>query len=377
MQDLALRTVIKCDLAKTEIFEVCTVPEGIQFDEEAVHRVARRLEQQWVQCRDCVDVLFTRLWCHRLLHMGSGTCREAHSSLCDILALLRCTSMSVELKHLVGQGLKTKKEGAGATCDQVCRIVFRKSITQAAEACRQDVKAEVLGRRKETTNHFSMAIGGIATSGHLDRRSKANDGNASAMPRCRSLSSLESLKKRPKRGLGVFAKASYHEGIEAGGDHPFGKRKLLTATWGSLSEEQKSVFNAAAENVNDEEAEYEGEYFVEFLCRTAGAIMSQPSKRCRGNVKDTLRAVRVSVGENINSETFSPGTQLHDFQNGFNAENIRKDLKQATVNTYSKDIFGDDHVPVQNPRRMHLSRPAERDVEGFAASGICCRACRI
>ena len=127
-QEVKYRLVFKLQLAKLDVFQVCKIPEGIDFSLDDVAGIADKILQSHSACGDCVDRAFAYVWAYRLKRMGEAMSRRAHTHLCDVLAALRVTSSNVERKHLIGQELKPKKRGAGPTCSQVCKQVFRHSV---------------------------------------------------------------------------------------------------------------------------------------------------------------------------------------------------------------------------------------------------------
>ena len=122
IQDLAYRLVYVLDQPKYELLQVAYVPEageGVYFDVDRVRQVATRLEAKREACSASVDVAFTAIWTHRLLHLGLGACRAAQHAICDMLASMRPTSIAVEKKHLLGQEAKPAKRGSAVSCDRL------------------------------------------------------------------------------------------------------------------------------------------------------------------------------------------------------------------------------------------------------------------
>ena len=112
MCDASSRLIEKYDsAAKYNLFEVCRIPEGRLYDDDAVKAVAQRLRDMANRCQNCTEKFFADVWVARFLDMGAATCMRAHTATCDNLALFRCCSTKVEKKHLVGQECKPQKRG--------------------------------------------------------------------------------------------------------------------------------------------------------------------------------------------------------------------------------------------------------------------------
>ena len=97
MQDTAHRVVFKTDQPKFDIFEICEVGEGAEFDIARVRDVATRIESKKKACDGCVSI--------ELLHgYGStGCCTRVRGDVerptfaCEIF-LTRCERIPRLLK---------------------------------------------------------------------------------------------------------------------------------------------------------------------------------------------------------------------------------------------------------------------------------------
>ena len=111
MQDAAYRLIHKLDKPSMHLLEVCRLPEGsIEHD---IQDIVLPIREKHNACNACVDKFFTHIWLARFLDMGSTTCMAAHKGLCDIVSILRVSTVLVEKKHLVGQELRPAKRGRG------------------------------------------------------------------------------------------------------------------------------------------------------------------------------------------------------------------------------------------------------------------------
>ena len=124
-QDVFYRLIMQQDQATFEVLEVGRIPEGEFLDFAAVRAVGTRISEQRKACSECVDRTFSAIWALRLQSSSDITCRKAHSSVCDIIALLRVNSLAAEMKHLVGQELKPSKRGRCVGAAQLGKLVFR------------------------------------------------------------------------------------------------------------------------------------------------------------------------------------------------------------------------------------------------------------
>ena len=279
MQDIAYRLLFLFDQAKMELFEVCRVPEGTAFDQIKVQQVVSTLLDRRQACDKCVDLVFTAAWAHRLANMGSVTCRRAHTSVCDTLALSRLTSVLVERKHLIGQELKPKKRGRGPTCQTVAETVFRKSLVRAGERHASEAKLSTLGKDPKVLNSFMLSLGSSAIAGHADRRRRTDDddGKRKAL---KVLKFEGRLQAKKKRGYDVYVASHYHPGIEA--DHVLAKKHKLNTGWGALSDADKNMFKAQAAVFNEEADKVKGENFKEFSERQQRLIVTKKDRKRKG-----------------------------------------------------------------------------------------------
>ena len=145
MEDLFYRLIFNMDQPKFNIFDVCSVDEGEAFDYELVQTIARRIQAKTDRCEDCVDKVFTKIWCWRLLESGRSGARDAHAHLCDILAVLRNTSATCEMKHLVSPEIRVSRRGptcSATTSAQWCsKRACNKQLTGFVQRQTRDVLA--------------------------------------------------------------------------------------------------------------------------------------------------------------------------------------------------------------------------------------------
>jgi hypothetical protein len=344
MQDIAYRLVHKYDQPKFDIFEVCSVPEDAAFDLASVRGIASSLRAKSDACAHCVDKVFTRIWMWRLENMGCVGCRRAHTSLCDILALLRVTSTLVEKKHLLGQELKPAKRGRAVECNQLGRLVLRKSMLRAGELHRAEATLQCLGTDPIFIRQFKQSLSDCLATKHRDRRTEAQaatvgraGGVVRKIQKSNSLRIHSLVKKRPLRGYDIFARTNFHSGLPA--ETTFGKRKLLNGKWNALTKEQKAPYVAAAEETNDQDQRNDGEDYVQFLQRHKATTESRAAKKRTRYKSDRLRAVLKTIDKLINHDVFRSGSRMHDFANGFRPDLVCIEAARDAVVTEWDRIF--------------------------------------
>jgi hypothetical protein len=320
MQDVSYRLVFKHDQPKHEIFGICRIPEGVAYDAARVRQIAARLGGMHELCSLCVDKAFTLIWTHRLLEMGSAASRDAHTAMCDILALLRVTSTKVEKKHLLGQELKPAKRGACVECCQLARLVFRESVIRASDVHRQESQSRCLNNDPSLVRNFMHTLNDSLVGGHADRRSGAEVADGPLKyKQLKALAFDSRMQKRPQRGYDAFVSQNYHAGIDAGSDHVFDKRKSLDDDWRALSTEEKDVYSELAKDENEKVAERGCENYVQFLQRHSALSESRATKKRARYVSDRRRAVQRTLRDMLDHDVFLSGAQIHDFDSGIRA----------------------------------------------------------
>ena len=167
MQDITYRLIFKLSVPKFGIFDVCMIDDNDpDCDIDAVKAIATALRRRIEACPQCADFAFTVPWVARLLDYGSSFCRNAHTSLGDILSVVRVTSTLVEKKHLVGQEAKPRKRGVCIACDEIGGFVFRRLVERAADQTRQSAISVCLGSQ---FNAYQKSLTELLQQGHGDR----------------------------------------------------------------------------------------------------------------------------------------------------------------------------------------------------------------
>ena len=360
MQDAAYRLIHKLNVPEVHLLEVCRLPEGSDFSEADVRRVALPIQVKRQSCEACVDLTFTGVWLDRLLNMGSSTCQAAHRGLCDVVSVLRVITSLVEKKHLLGQELRPSKRGRGVKCEQLGSLVLKKSLIRASDAHRQEATAACLSYDKDLKFAFSKSLGDHVCTGRLDRRAAVPpDGSGSVAKKVQRAVRFDSrLNTTNTRGIDVYMHAEYSDNLE--GDTPFAKSATLRRKWGTLSDDQKAAYSDIASSQNDDAEKHRGEDYVQFVARCSREGI-RPAEKKRGRfTSDRFRAIQVSIQKMMNHKVYRSGAQLHEFDCGVRADLIKSELTGEQVSSMYKDMFHYDHKPVSNPAADVVSFPCSQ-----------------
>ena len=364
-QDAYLRLVFKCDLPSIEIFEVCNVGEGVDFNLEKVQAVARSLKAKYDLCSASVDRTFTLPWATRLLY-SPAMCRKAHTSLRNILSVLRVTSARVERKHLVGQELVPTKRGAALECSQLGKTVFRKLVTAAGDRHRSHAYSQTLGT-PATLRHFSQCLTDHCCQSHEDRRTTLARTQDPERKKTSKIAQHEGKSRVTKvRAYDMYIRSNYSSRLE--GNTTFEKRKTLDASWKALSDPEKAAYQHAADRENDRVAEHEGENFPAYLARMKQEIVVGSHAKSSAS-KERFRAIQVTLDELINHPVFSSGARIHDFGHGIRPELINAEWTISQARDECSRLFDYDAVPIATPNVLpRCFSPCTQSNGGFCCT---------
>ena len=365
MQDAYNRLVFKCDIPNLEIFEVCKVGEGLDFDLQRVQAIARTLKSKYDRCKFSVDRTFTLIWVTRLL-FSDASCRKAHLCLRNILSVIRVTSTRVERKHLVGQELIPVKRGAALECSQLAKHVFQKLVLVSVERHRSHAYAQCLGS-PATAALFSRCLTEHCCQGHSDRRSEAA---ASKKPNAKQPQSAMAriagrLKVTQVRGYDMYSRSNFSDSLE--GNTIFEKRKSMDLKWKALSENEKNGYKNAAAAENARVAERGNETFPEFLARMEREPVVVRSNNLK-HLRERFKSVHNSLDEIVNHDVYSAGSRMHDFSHGIRPEIIETDWTRQQAHEECRRLFDYDHKPCASPSKLpRCFYPCTQ-----LCGGICC-----
>ena len=169
--------------------------------------------------------------------------------------------------------------------------------------------------------HFSRCLTEHCCQRHEDRRSEvAEVQNPKANQRRGAMTLFGQHEARSKvtqtRAYDMYIRSNYSSDLD--GDSVFQKRKALDLKWKSLSSQDKSAYQHAADAENARVADQVGESFPEFLARgeRESAIVQHKSDKF---MRERYRAVQVTLDAMVNHKVFSSGSGIHDFGNGIRA----------------------------------------------------------
>ena len=256
------------------------------------------------KCDLCTDPYFCNIWIDRL--MDRRSCKNAVECMKDMVSSLPLISAKCERKHIIGQETHKVKRGRALKCHTLSRVTYQTSVRNAARDLRQRVTEEVLPSLT-ARRAFSQAM----TSHELGRG--CQEGRRKAVAEAKTSKAKAAWKKAAHLSRGVKAISGYDKyhsstcssmsvGLSLGE-----KKKISGKRWRSMSDEQRSVYDAQAKAVNDSRQDFCNQHSTFGMLAGSGAseLFSRHALRA---MKDTTLAA--TLAELHGHSVFSSGVRF-------------------------------------------------------------------
>ena len=155
------RLVLYFQQGKFEVFKAA----AHEISDEDSRLLTRPLQEANERCAGCTDS-FTRIWSKRLLDDDSHTRARARHCLRIILASLFPSSLTAEMKHLLGQeSRKARSRGRAVSCVELSLRTYQKEVEQHLQRTTHAVYSGVFAHEDEKQAKVTRRVfGRMATS---------------------------------------------------------------------------------------------------------------------------------------------------------------------------------------------------------------------